>query len=52
MKNYKQYSALVKTVQVTCEQMAGGYHLSESDLQALKTAIEDLQSIYYIRSKQ
>jgi len=50
MKDYKQYNSTVKTVQEVCEQMAGGYHLSESDLRALQLAIEDLQSIYDIRS--
>lgn len=50
MEKYKQYAATVKTVQLVAEQCAGGYHLSEHDLDALREAIKDLQSILDTRS--
>lgn len=51
MKDYKQYNSTVKSVQIACEQSAGGYHLSEGDINALKYAIEDLVSLYNTRSQ-
>lgn len=50
MKDYKQYNSTVKSVQVACEQLANGYHVSEGDLRALKYAIEDLVSMYNTHS--
>lgn len=48
--NYKQYNSTVKSVQIACEQSANGYHMSESDSNALKQAIEDLVSLYNTKS--
>ena len=45
MTDYKQYNGLVHVVQVACEQKANGWHLSELDINNLKEAIKDLQSI-------
>lgn len=50
MSKYGQYSAAVKTVQLVAEQAANGWHLSEHDLEALKNAIADMQSLYDVRS--
>ncbi len=52
MEKYKQYAATVKTVQLVAGQAAGGYHLSKHDLDALREAIKDLQSILDTRSNQ
>jgi len=50
MTDYKQYNSTVKSVTVACEQSAGGYHLEEGDLRALKYAIDDLISLYNTRA--
>lgn len=49
MTDYKQYNSTVKSVQVACEQVNGGYHLSEGDLRALNYALQDLISLYNTR---
>ena len=46
MKDFKQYNSTVKSVEIACEQLAGSYHVSRGDMQALLNAIYDLVDIY------
>lgn len=45
MKNYGNYSAAIKSLQMAAEQAAGGYHMSADDLHSVRLAMRDFQGL-------
>ena len=45
MKNYGQYSAAIKSLQMAAGQAAGGYHMSADDLHSVRLALRDFRGL-------